>query len=67
MVLNDFECEECGLLFEIMWTAEDIELGNFPYCPKCKGNTVVVYSGGHFNLQGKDWHSREYDCGGGSR
>jgi len=61
MPLYQFECETCGIQFELSQKVD----AEMPECPKCQKPTKKIVSLSTFHLKGGGWAADGY-CSGGS-
>ncbi len=57
MPLYEYQCEECGLKFEVRQKFSDAPIDS---CPKCGGQTRKLISQTAFTLKGGGWYQEGY-------
>jgi len=62
MPLYEYQCEECGLQFEVRQKFSDAPLDT---CKECGGKAKKMISRGAFALKGGGWYDQGYSAGSG--
>lgn len=62
MPLYEYQCEECGLHFEVRQKFSDAPVD---CCRECGGSVKKMISSGAFALKGGGWYDQGYNKSGG--
>jgi putative FmdB family regulatory protein len=62
MPLYEYQCEECGLHFEVRQKFSDEPVST---CRECGGSAKKLISRGAFALKGGGWYDQGYTSGAG--
>ncbi len=57
MPIYEYECRECGQVYEIMQKMSDKPLTE---CPHCSGKLQKLISQSTFHLKGSGWYATDY-------